>query len=538
MPVLQALNGKYFTKGDAKMRTVKVLSFIVSLLCLCGMACGMSSENFGPDSQIGHPTTAQPDWATGIEEVPRHPSRVYSIWGNGGQSFYFKSNPKQINELIDLFSKARLRDHEVFIKTKKPKIQSFRKIDIDYNAYLKITGGIARHFLQEKNPSETLDPVLTIYVDGDAGWVRDLKIPDNIILNSDIDGIVNKGKRTKPKRAGYYGQLQFKDSPTPIDFISGLRAEITLWEKDNPKYFKLTNVMRNGYFNVALSDKELADIKSGKSNLRVTVGNWLTKARKDHLVFPPKMLGVKDKIKPFIVARPQFYYGRILFEDGTPPLLNPLPWPGAEISISFSYAGSATIDEKGSFKVFFTDEQYKKLMGQKDRRNIYIPSYTKKNTGTAKHIFPVSVLTKDKDKPGVVKIPRPVISEGQSKMFKEDKNGNFILYVSNQSFAINPVDIQVFVDNKKVIDRTFDVVGKKGVGQHNWIPFHFKASAGRYSLQVKSKKGKAVLDAAFKITDKHWAVIDYWNYPKVTGGAGPTPPKFSFNIQNKPIGFE
>jgi hypothetical protein len=259
--------------------SIKVLSFIVGLLCFCGMACGMATENFGPDSQIGHPTTAQPDWPTGIVKLPRHPSRVYSMWCNGGENFYFKANPKEVNQLIAQFSKARLRDHEVWIKTKQPKVQSFKKIDIDHNAYLKMTSGIARHFLQEKNPAETFDPVLTIYADGDATWVRDLKIPDNVIVNSEIDGIVIKGKRTKPKRSALFGQLQFKDSPKPEDFFSGLRTQITLWEKGNPKCFKLANAGRNGYFNFALSEQELSEIRSSKSHLRVTVGNWLTKTK-------------------------------------------------------------------------------------------------------------------------------------------------------------------------------------------------------------------------------------------------------------------
>lgn len=389
------------------MITPKTLPVILCMSCFYGMVFGMATEDFGNDSQIGHPTTEQSDWPTGIVEVPRHASRVYSYWCNGGEYFYFKATPKQVSELITLFSLARTRDHVIHIKTKKPKVQSFKKINIDYNASLNITAGIVRSHFREKNPDKTFDPVLTIYVDAGATWIRYIMIPENIILDSDIDGLIFKGKQTIPKRKAYFGQLQFKDSPHPEDFIRNLRAEITLWEKDNPKCFKLTNAGRDGYFSVALSDKELSDIKSGKSNLRVTLGNWLTKAGKSDLIFPPKMLGPKDKIKPFIVDRPQFYYGRILFEDGTPPKLDPLPWPGAEIKVSFSYAGSATIDEKGFFKVFFTDEQYKKVLAKKEGMNIYIPSYIRKNTSTARHAFPISVLTKDKNKPGVVKIPRP-----------------------------------------------------------------------------------------------------------------------------------
>jgi hypothetical protein len=57
-------------------------------------------------------------------------------------------------------------------------------------------------------------------------------------------------------------------------------------------------------------------------------------------------------------------------------------------------------------------------------------------------------------------------------------------------------------------------------------------------LKAASDKGKAALEKEFEIKNKHWAVVDYWNYPKVTGGAGPTPASFSFRIQDTPIGFE
>ena len=133
--------------------------------------------------------------------------------------------------------------------------------------------------------------------------------------------------------------------------------------------------------------------------------------------------------------------------------------------------------------------------------------------------------------------PQSTVTNVEDKIFSENKNGNFTLYISNQSFAVNPVDIQVYIDDDQIIDQKFDVSGERGVPQHNWIPFHFKASPGSYRLHVESKKGEAVLDTTFEIKDKHWAVIDYWNYPEVSGGAGPTPPKFTFNFQDQPIGF-
>jgi hypothetical protein len=118
-----------------------------------------------------------------------------------------------------------------------------------------------------------------------------------------------------------------------------------------------------------------------------------------------------------------------------------------------------------------------------------------------------------------------------------DEQGNFILYVSNQSFAVNPVDIKIYIDGKIAIDEKFDLTGKR-VAQHNWKQFRFKLKPGRHYLKAASDKGKAALEKEFEIKNKHWAVVDYWNYPKVTGGAGPTPASFSFRIQDTPIGFE
>lgn len=131
----------------------------------------------------------------------------------------------------------------------------------------------------------------------------------------------------------------------------------------------------------------------------------------------------------------------------------------------------------------------------------------------------------------------PISRAEETQTLAHDPNGNFILYVSNQSFDENPVDITVHIDGKKAIEGDFDVTGKR-IAQHNWIMHRFDLAPGRHRLSVKSKKGKASLDKEFEISDKHWAVIDYWYYPTLRGGAGPTPRHLSFMIQDSPIGFQ
>ncbi|MDH4240726.1 MAG: hypothetical protein OEW48_14295 [Phycisphaerae bacterium] len=118
-------------------------------------------------------------------------------------------------------------------------------------------------------------------------------------------------------------------------------------------------------------------------------------------------------------------------------------------------------------------------------------------------------------------------------ILEQDEKGNFTLYVSNQSFAISPVDITIHIDGKKAVDRKFDVGN-----QHNWIGHSFSLSKGEHKLVAVSKKGSARFEGKFEIKDKHWAVIDYCYYPDTSRGSGPTPKKFSFNIQDKPIYFQ
>jgi hypothetical protein len=96
-----------------------------------------------------------------------------------------------------------------------------------------------------------------------------------------------------------------------------------------------------------------------------------------------------------------------------------------------------------------------------------------------------------------------------SKSVVNDPNGNFHLYVSDQSFAISPVDIKVFIDGEIVVTQVFDIGS-----QHNWQTFVLKLSPGRHKIVAESSKGDAKLEQIFEVNEKLWVVLDYWFYPK------------------------
>ena len=112
-------------------------------------------------------------------------------------------------------------------------------------------------------------------------------------------------------------------------------------------------------------------------------------------------------------------------------------------------------------------------------------------------------------------------------------NGNFTLYVSNQSFEIKQVDIQVYIDGDCVVNQKFDFRDA-----HNWRKFVLDLKDGNHQIQVNSTTGKAQLTQEFMVAGKHWAVVNYWDVPKnMADGKKLTIQPFSFDIQDGPIKF-
>ncbi len=401
-----------------KMKTSSLVITVLAILSCARGIYGMGEERVGPDSPRGRQTFAQPDWPVGIIEVPRHGSRVYSVWVNGDERFYFKAHPSGINELIGLFSKARMRDHQVCIKSGKQQVKTFGGDKISYNACLHVPAGIALDMSQPPGSADTHEPTLTLYVDPDAdhALLKQMTLPANIILSSEVANCPLTGKATQPRREVWHALVQFDDLTPAADLEHHVVTRITLWEAGINEGILLGKVSRDGRFDAAFSEKEIADLKAGQSWLTLTVGNSLTKPKSDHLRLSVENLSLlKSTVQPVKIGRPRFYYGRILFEDGSPPILNPLPWSGAKIRVNFPYTGPVPIDSEGYFKVYFSDEQYEKIKDEKAQKNILIPSYGTTGMSTARFEFPVSGLSQKKEKAGVVRILRPEPNKDDSK---------------------------------------------------------------------------------------------------------------------------
>jgi hypothetical protein len=123
-------------------------------------------------------------------------------------------------------------------------------------------------------------------------------------------------------------------------------------------------------------------------------------------------------------------------------------------------------------------------------------------------------------------LPNPELPSATSTLL--DPDGNFTLWVSNQSYAINPVDICVEINGELVISSYFDV----GT-QHTFVPFKLRLNNGKHTIRIWSTKGAAELSMEFDLNNGRVGVITYWYYPETH--YDPTPRKFDFKIQNAPL---
>ncbi len=395
------------------MRTYRVLVVVLAMLGGIRGSYGVATEQVGPDSAQSHPTIAQPGWPVGVVELVRHESRVYSIWVNGSENFYFKASPEAVNDLIRLFSQTRSRDHELWIKRGQEgqeHVETFGGQKISYNVNLHVQGGIARGMAGREQSPDTFEPTLTVWVETavDEAFWKKITLPGNVILHSEVAQCPLVGKAAKPERNVWFAQVQFDNGSPAADFEHGVSTKVTFWEKSAEGGINLGEVGHDGYFSAAFSEKELVDLKTGAAWLTLTMGNWAAEARRDDPRLSVEKLSLdKQAAEPVKIAAPRFYYGQVLFADGSPPVLDPLPWPGAQIHVDFSYSGPANVDSEGYFKVYFTKEQYEKARTARTGKNVYIPDYGTSGNSTARFEFPVSALSRVKQQAGVMKIPRP-----------------------------------------------------------------------------------------------------------------------------------
>jgi hypothetical protein len=377
------------------MRKLKIALILLAL-------ASMSESGWCLMSILGGPQTNAPDriaYPRGLVALMRHPSRVIEVGYNSGDDYYFQATPEQLNELLDEFGKTRMRDHEVSIEPGAGPTNAVAGGLPDYNASLEITDGLGVPVVR----TNTLEPRLVLYVGKDRSVLRQLKIPDDVIVQCDVPGASIRSKAVQPARDSWYGVLHFDDA-TPVA-NPAFSCSVTLWQKNSPDGIPMGQIGYQGRYGNVFSDAEMADLKSGKSWLTVTVGNFATVPKRDDPLLPVGSLAKSlADAKPFTLPAPKLYYGRVLFEDGSPAIVAGGGPRGVFVNVP--YAGLAWLDDQGCFKVFLEPEQFEKLKTQNSPADIMVPEPNGHNFA-ARAKFPAELLSLDRSNAGAVKIPKP-----------------------------------------------------------------------------------------------------------------------------------
>jgi hypothetical protein len=107
--------------------------------------------------------------------------------------------------------------------------------------------------------------------------------------------------------------------------------------------------------------------------------------------------------------------------------------------------------------------------------------------------------------------------------------GTFILYISNQSMILSPVDVRVFIDGRPVVNGNFDLRR-----QQNWQKFPLTLTPGSHELLVESDRGGATLTRTITLQERQWGVINFWCRQE----EGKPRSSFTFELRDEPFYFD
>jgi hypothetical protein len=154
-----------------------VVLLVVSLQA--GRAWALGEETFGNEPLSDANYT---DWP-GVMPVINTESRVYRIWVNGNEHFYYRGEMAAINDALKQFAALKFDVREVVLRPGSGEAQTFQGNKVPFDWELHLVGGIARSMttLDKGDLIWRKSPVLSIYVN-DASELDKLKIPDGITL--------------------------------------------------------------------------------------------------------------------------------------------------------------------------------------------------------------------------------------------------------------------------------------------------------------------------------------------------------------------
>ncbi|HTE21143.1 MAG TPA: HEAT repeat domain-containing protein [Armatimonadota bacterium] len=209
---------------------------LVTALC-CGVAWARGEEGFGnePLSEANYN-----EWP-GIMPVVNHPSRVYRMWVDGAEDFYYQGDTAALNDTLRKLAEAELEGCEVVLRPGPGLARSFSgEKTTPFGWSLHLIGGIARHLTSLDGGEKVWrkHPVLAIYVGGEVDLAK-LRIPPSLTVTSvsqvkqrTREGLKSRDKTVRGWGAGVLAALDPYD-PDSRKSIAALLKDPDNWVRVN-----------------------------------------------------------------------------------------------------------------------------------------------------------------------------------------------------------------------------------------------------------------------------------------------------------------
>ena len=322
-------------------------------------------------------------------DVLNRGSDIVRIGGTDGCELIVDGHRYLQKDVLVLMEPAVPKAHEL-------RLYSERRMDVPINGDLWIS--------QDRGQPLSLEPGRHEI----AASLRVVKGQQTITVTSNAATVWVRGPG-QPELRLYYGRIRSQQSDVGEARRKGLSTVIVRWDRGVPKGRRIAEAGDEGLCVVPIDDADIDRFRAGDSWLTVhlTKVPWDLGDPNDEPFPFTKLSTDRSKAGTVVIGGPAKYWGRVLFDNGNPAILDPPPWPGAKVHIDIM-AGQNELDAGGYFFVLYGDTEYAKAVERDVKFNIYMPVVDDPGSGRSVAKFRAEALSKDKTRAGVVKVYKPI----------------------------------------------------------------------------------------------------------------------------------
>ena len=160
------------------MKRNNILPIVSMVVVLISPVFALARDDFG--DMLVVPNS---DWPQGTVTAVESPGRVYSVWVNGDERFYFHGDTKAFNLFLKKFAAIEMPVHRLILEKRFNQVKSLDgRMSLRYDWLLHIPSGIYLDKLTRDNGSDSneIHPSLLVSMHSNRIDLNDVVLPPNV----------------------------------------------------------------------------------------------------------------------------------------------------------------------------------------------------------------------------------------------------------------------------------------------------------------------------------------------------------------------